>query len=488
MPDVAGLRKVWTRHGPILIIMVGVLVVFGPAIFGPFHLDDYTLFSDPVVTSVSGGWRVWGLLQTRPLTYFTFWLNYQLGGDNPIGYHLVNLILHLAAVLLFYRTLERMFGGNAAFLAAALFALHPIQTEPVTYVFARAILISAIFCLLSLRFWFDEQYGPAVVCFGLALLGKEECVAFPLFLLMIRRRILPALCMLCLSLAAGLRVLLAIKLLGISGAGANAGISPLEYLSTQGTVILRYLRLLLVPYGFTFDPDIPIVRNWQAWASWLLLAGLVALFWKVHRNGKWLAAGLVLLIPSSTIFPAADIAADRRMYLPMIAFATFAGLALARRHWRKALVPAAAALALISAYRVHIWGNERTLWAEAVRQAPRKLRPRILLSRASDTSTALAILDDAQVIAPADARVPIEKGLRLIEANPQLALVEFERAVSLAPSDPEALNNLGVALARLGRRNEAIEAFRRASAARPCSASTLANLRALGVTYPAPCK
>lgn len=108
-----------SRCGPILIVMAGALVVFGASLGASFHLDDYTLFSDPAITSPSGWWYVWRPLQTRPLTYFTFWLNYQLGGQNAIGYHAANLALHLFALWILYPVLLRLLGKKAAWIAVA---------------------------------------------------------------------------------------------------------------------------------------------------------------------------------------------------------------------------------------------------------------------------------------------------------------------------------------------------------------------------------
>ena len=478
-----------TANGPILSILLATLLVFGSGLGASFHLDDYTLFSDPAITSPSGWWQIWRGLQTRPLTYFTFWGNFQLGGQNSAGYHAVNLGLHLIAVALLYRVLGRVTGQKAALIAAALFAFHPIQTEAVMYVFERAILLATIFCLLSLEAWLDGRYWAAAAWFGLGLLAKEECVTFPLFLLLFRRALLPAAGMLCLSLAAGVRVLLAMKFLHVSGAGTAAGISPLEYFATQGTVILRYFRLLFIPYGFTFDPNIAIVRDWRGWWAWVVVLGTAALLWKFVRHGKWFAGGLILLAPSSSIFPAQDLAADRRLYLPMVAFAALAGLLLKDIDTRKVLIPAAVGLATISFFRAQVWRSEQALCTEAIRRAPTKLRPRILLARASPPGAALEILDAAEAIAPADPDPATEKGLRLLEMGlPEMALAEFERALALAPHEPRSLNNRGVALSRLGRREAAIEDFRQALRLDPCWPTPRENLELLGVEYPLPCR
>jgi protein O-mannosyl-transferase len=306
----AALQEKVATIGPLLFVLAVAFVTFSPSLGAFFHLDDYNLFSDTAIISPSGWWHVWRPMQTRPLTYFTFWLNYQLGGLNAAGYHAVNLALHLVAVWLLYGVFARHVGEGPALLAATVFALHPIQTEPIVYVFERATLLATVFCLLSMRSWLDGHWWSAAGWFALALLSKEECAAFPLFLLLLRWNLPAATGMLCLSLLAGARVLMVLKVLHIRGAGAGAGISPLAYFSTQGTVILRYLRLVLVPYGFTCDPDIPVVRDWRAWLAWAAIVAAATLLWKVHRHGKWFAAGLILLLPSSTIFPADDLAAD----------------------------------------------------------------------------------------------------------------------------------------------------------------------------------
>jgi peptidoglycan/LPS O-acetylase OafA/YrhL len=85
-----------------LLLLGAALAAFGASLFSGFHFDDYAIFSDPVLTSFSGWMGIWALRRTQPLTNLTFWLNYLVGGRDPLGYHLLNLALHLGAVLLAY--------------------------------------------------------------------------------------------------------------------------------------------------------------------------------------------------------------------------------------------------------------------------------------------------------------------------------------------------------------------------------------------------
>ena len=444
-------------------------------------MDDYSLFAGHAV-------------QTRPLLYATFWLNDKLNGQNPLPWHAFNLALHLAAVVLLRIVLARMIPAPAALAAAAIFALHPFAAEPVNYVFARSTLLCTALCLASLNDWTRGHYWRAVPWFAAALLAKEECVAFPALLVLLYfsatrepRQRAPIAVMFALSLAAGLHIIIVGILTPGSGIATQAGISPIAYLLTQGEVILRYLRLLVIPWGFTVDPDIGLASGWIPIAAWAALFGLgVLAAWRFGRAGFWFLAGLVLLLPSSSIFPAADLAADRRMYLPMIAFSASIALLLPKRPL--VLIPILAVLTVLSIQRTQVWRTEESLWTDAVEKAPHKIRPRIQLARALPPDRGIELLEQTKPIAPNDPRVASEQGrLYLRAGNPNQALIEFGRALALDPSDAGALNNRGAALLAMGQTKAAIEDFQHALARDPCQLDARHNLLHLGIaTTPAP--
>src|ERR1035441_218384 len=171
-----------------LILLAAALIAFGASLGSGFHFDDYAIFSDPALQSARGWLDVWAPLQTRPLTYLTFWLNRQLGAGDPLGYHLFNLLFHLAAVLVAWECLRRLLPERAALVAGVLFALHPIQSEAVDYVWARGIVLAALFCFAALWQWLEGRAWIAVACFAGALLAKEECAAFPLLVIWLEWR------------------------------------------------------------------------------------------------------------------------------------------------------------------------------------------------------------------------------------------------------------------------------------------------------------
>src|ERR1019366_4139696 len=178
--------------------------------------------------------------------------------------------------------------------------------------FARATLLATLLVLASWWCWSEGRPWMALAWFAAALLAKEECAAFPLFLLALwlwgpqtgkrldLARKSAIACMLALSLAAGLRVIWAAREIPSAGVGSGAGISPFSYLAMQGVAILRYLAMLLVPWGFTVDPDITVAPLCRA-AAWavVMVATLVAL--RFRRAAFWFLAGLILLAPSSSI-------------------------------------------------------------------------------------------------------------------------------------------------------------------------------------------
>ena len=404
-------------------------------------------------------------------------------------------------MVLLFDVLKRLIPPKGAWIAAAIFAVHPFQAEPVNYIFARSITLATVLCLASLASWVRGHRWWAVAWFGAALLAKEECVAFPAVLLLlegwkwrqqrerrpeVNRALGPILAMFALSILAGVRVLSAIaENPGVPAAG-QAGISWQSYGLAQGFVMLRYLRMLLLPWGYSVDPDIAVPSAWLGGLAWLAVGLLVSIAVIAAMRGKqaglWLLAGFILLLPSSSILPVADLAADRRLYLPMIGFAAAAGLLL-ERIWPTAVIALLTVLAAFSVVRTQTWRTEASLWQDAVQKAPDKVRPKIQLARAVEPARALEILQEAQRIAPDNPLVPSDVGrIYLSLGKPALALMAFGRALALEPGSADALNNRGAALLALNQQQAARADFERALAIDACQFDARLNLERLGVT------
>jgi len=442
------------------------------ALPGVFVFDDYSLLAQP---------PAWAdflrLEQTRPLTYLSFLLNHWVG-----GWHLFNLAGHLLCVWLLDRIARRVLPIDLAWVAPFLFAVHPLLSEPIHYVFARSSLLATLFCLAALDAWTRERRWEAVVWFVPALLAKEECVAFPLALALLRPAWGPVGAMLALSLAAGLRVLYATKVVVGAGSGFDAGISPGQYFLAQGTVIWSYLLRCVVPFGLTLDPAAPSAGFEAGVLGWVLLTVVTAVaLWRGHPAGRWFAVRVVLLLPSSSVLPAADLIAWRRMYLPMTAFCLAAAYGLPKR----SQVAVVLVLASLSGARAIVWRSEAGLWREAMSAAPEKLRPRLQLARLASPAEALVILAAAEQIAPGDASIASLKGRAYLQqGDPARALGEFGKALAQRPDDPKAILNRGVALEALGQSEAAKADFIRALERDPCQAQARENLLRVGGTPP----
>ncbi|MGC4052054.1 MAG: tetratricopeptide repeat protein [Paludibaculum sp.] len=294
------------------------------------------------------------------------------------------------------------------------------------------------------------------------------------------------------ALAAGLRTIYATSVVAGSGAGTQAGLSSFDYFSYQGVSIVRYLQLLLVPIGFTVDAEVR-VHPLAAALAWGVIAVVAILAWRTVRAaqpGFWILGGLLLLLPSSSIFPAEDLSADRRMYLPLFCFAALFGLLMQKAN-RKLLYGYAAILVVLSFAQTRVWMSPQSLWMEAARHAPTKVRPKRQLARVVQPAQAVELMEEAKLLAPDDGAVATDLGLSYLRANkPEMALGEFGRALALDPNSATAIHNRGMALLLLGQTDAAKGDFARALEKDPCLFDAHWNLRRLGVirTAPAGCR
>ena len=252
-----------------------------------------------------------------------------------------------------------------------------------------------------------------------------------------------------------------------------------EYLARQGAVITGYLLGLAIPL-YSIDPPSPPTSLWFLWGAVLLLASIASRRFSGARAGFWVLGGMALLLPSSSIFPAADVVAFRRMYLPLLAFAVALAMYLPKQTWILAL------LAGVSIYRCYVWANPERVWREAVHRNAYGLRPYIQLARTVEPDEAIRLLERAKTINPDSPLVFSELGRAyLTSGEPGKALGEFGRALAMAPDNPQALSNRGVALLMLKQTAAAKSDFERALEIDPCAFEARLNAVRMGL-HPAP--
>ena len=297
------------RHGWLfgLFLVAVTLMAYGPAWHAGFIWDDDAyLTQNPLLTAPDGLRRIWFSLQSPsqyfPLTYSTFYVERALWGLNPAGYHLVNLLLHAANALLVWRVLARL-RVPGAWLAAAIFALHPVQVESAAWITERKNVLMGFFFLLTLWGWIrfiDEQtarpwryYVLALVFYALALSAKTTACTLPAALLLILwlkkmsinwRRLAQVAPFVAMGIGMGLVTLWWER--HHQGTEGNLfGMGPVERVLVASRAVWFYAGKLLWPANLTFSyPRWKISASDAGAYGWVLAtAALGVVIWRARR-------------------------------------------------------------------------------------------------------------------------------------------------------------------------------------------------------------
>jgi protein O-mannosyl-transferase len=362
----------------------------------------------------------------RPMLNLVYWANYKAAGLDPYWFHAINLLLHGLCGVLAYLVARKIFALNgissgsgfariAPAAVAAIFLVHPLQTESVAYVAGRSELMCGIFLLLAWVLYLYRDDGPigflrssaVLIFFVLALATKEHAVVLPAVLLLCDytlhpdrpwetiRRNWKLYAPLGAGAIVGAVLVFLYVLRGARTAGFGvAGLSPQIYLYTQFRALVKYVSLFLFPVGQSVDHDFPISRSlWEhgSWAGLLVLVGIAGTAFHFRKKIPvlFLGAGLffIFLAPTSSVVPIQDVFVERRLYLPVFALSLLVmegarRLPLSRSQFIAGMVLVVIALSLATWRRNHVWGNAVGFWADTAESAPTKFRPRFQLAYA----------------------------------------------------------------------------------------------------------
>ncbi len=520
----------WGGYAAGVILAVAGIAAYHGTLGVPFLLDDDGAILENPALDLSHPWEVLfppvaATTAGRPLLNLSFAVQHALHGDAVWGYHLVNLAIHIVAGLALLGVLRRVFGAAAsidrarglrlasrvedglragpcfapasfagqaacgyesradwfALLGAAIWLLHPIQTEAVTYISQRAESMAGMFVLVALwlflRATLNTQHSTpnaqgtgwkaaCVAACAAGVLSKETAVVGPLLILLVDRVFVAG------SLGeawrmrkglylglAGCWVLLGALFLSVPaaqrGVAVGGGFFSLSYLVTQVGVVLYYLRLVFWPVGLVFDygPDDPPWALGAPVALGILVVVLVGVVWLWSVAARQAASGkrpamlmvalgvtafLVALAPSSSVVPLTfQPAAENRVYLALAAVvavivgAVAVGRTLNTQHATPdtqrgggrigliALAGLAVGLGVLTERRNAIYRDEYTIWADTAAKRPGNWRAQYNLA----------------LIAGGKAGQEGE------------AVARYEAALRLKPELPEAHNNIGALLA-----------------------------------------
>ena len=307
------------------------LAAYLPSLLGPFHFDDYNVIVDyPTVHAwstffdrASGG--------VRALLKASYVLNWTISPD-PLGFHLVNIALHAANTALLYFIGRQLIPDNVrnySLLPALLFALHPMQTEAVTYISGRSSSLMATFYLgAMLAYLRGAHWRWSCLLFVLALATRETAVTLPASLLLIEicrrtdwrtiaHRQAPHWAILA---VAGAVVLLNQRYSDLLAYGYGER-SLYDNVLTQIGAVSYLIWHLIALSDLNIDPALPTIKEWSPALAFqaILLLGLLAIGVANIRRRPWLAFGILWfflqLAPTNSIVPRIDAANDRQVYL-----------------------------------------------------------------------------------------------------------------------------------------------------------------------------
>lgn len=440
----------------------------------------------------------------RPVSYFSFALNYYFHQYDPKGYHVVNIIIHVInGILLFYflritlvlSGFRSPYLSAAAFFAALIWLVHPVQTQSVTYIVQRQNSLAAMFYLLSFLLYIRGRlaakkapgnpspylwWAGASIVWLLALGSKQTAATLPFFILLYEWFFFRDLSREWLK--HHLKYILGVVVLFGALAVLFSGVNPLEKFAalrdyanhqftmgervlTQFRVVIYYISLVLFPHParLNLDYDFPLSHSLLDPVTTLLSLGLIlglllaaVLLAKRERLISffifWYFGNLVI---ESSIIPLAVIY-EHRLYLPSMALCLLFVFILYRYIKQGRFVSIALSLVLVvlsvwTYQRNQVWRNPVTFWSDIVKKSGEKARPRNNLGNALYQA---GRIDDS--------------------------ISQFRRALEINPDYAEAHNNLGLSLAGRGKMEEAIEHFNEALRINPDYGKAHYNL---GTTY-----
>jgi Flp pilus assembly protein TadD len=523
-----------------LLLTAAVLAAYLPALRGGFIWDDdLHVTNNPTLRDWTGLKDIWfevgKTLQYYPLVHSSFWLEYHLWGLNPIGYHLVNVLLHALAAMLLYRLLTRL-RLPGAWLAAAIFALHPVCVESVAWISERKNVLSTVFYLAAalayLRYTQRSEVRPpssalrpppsgaywlALLLFVAALLSKTVACSLPAALLLVVwwkrgsltwRDVGPLLPFFVAGVALGLNTV-SLEKHQVGALGAEWSLTFWERCLVAGRALWFYAEKLVWPANLTFSyPRWEISPAvWWQWCFPVAALGVVAALWFLrHRLGR--GPLVAVLCFAGTLFPALgffdvypfrySFVADHFQYLASLGLLALAGAGIhSACGWLargKRFVPPAVCGVLLPTLGVLTWrqcgmyADMETLWRTTIARNPRCSMAYNNLGHwffeGKRLAEAVRYFRQAVELQPDNGEAHNNLGTALLQQGQvDEAIGHFARALAIIPNDGAIHGNLGNALAQQGRMVEALRHYEKALSlepANPLCANNLAWLLATG--------
>lgn len=516
------LRKNWLCA---LLICAVVLVAYWPAYTAGFLWDDYTMVTDSAL--LRGPLRlIWFSAVPAdyfPLTYSSLWVEWRLWGENPMGYHIVNVVLHALSCVIFWRVLVRL-KLPGAFLAAMLFAVHPVNVESVAWVAERKNALAMVFYMLTawsfVCFAQTRKLGFYVLSLGaflLSLLAKTSVVAWPVVAVGIfyfcqktsakqnatQEKPFRAVAVSVVWVLPFFLVSLGLGLLTIwfqyHRAIGNDVIHHHDFLTRlagAGCAVWFYLWKALVPYPLSFVYPMWNIDSHSLAVFLPAIALVVAVGVLLWRRASWSNAvlwGLIyfvlLLAPVlgfiNIYFQRYSYVADHWQYFALPAVTVLVALALTRVKLQQTVgVVLVAVFAVMTFARARVYHDEETIWQDTLAKNPNCWvaynNLAYLRQHAGNTAAACELYEKSISIFPDQAEAHNNLGCALLNTDRTTeALEHLQTASRINPDYPTVYYLLGSGYQRLGKTAEAIDAYRNAIRSEPKYSPAYNNLACL---------
>ncbi len=506
------------KTSPLLtfLLIMGTALAYSSSFQCPFLLDDDSMLQILSAPNVTLGKLI---TQGRPMLHLSFALNYALTGTQVFSYHALNLMIHVCTSLVLFGLIRRTllspklnagygdFSSGLAWTIALLWAVHPLQTQSVTYLTQRGESLMGLFYLLTLysvarSIESSERTGmrwmwPAILSSALGMATKEVMVTAPLLAILydriffskswrelLKKRVgmYLALCTTWIVLFATIIFRERLQMPVSAGFGLQ-GITPLAYLISEPGVLLHYVRLAFWPRPLCFDYLWPVAENFKdaALPALVILIFFLGTVVGILQNSPLGFLGMsffLILAPTSSVMPIKDLAAEHRMYLPLaavlssIVFGTFSLLNARGIKKEKsfrlilfAAIPFVILFGVLTFQRNLDYKSAISIWEDTVRKRPKNYRAQnnlgaLLVNERRETE-ARGRFEESLAINPeyADAHVNLANLLATEEKQTD-AINHYREALHLEPNNMSAHNNLANLLTGKRDFDEAIGHYR----------------------------
>lgn len=484
-----------------LICIVGI-VSYSNILRNSFVYDDISIIvENPAIKQLNVA-KIYAANSARFIGIVTFAVNYWLGGTQVFGYHLVNILIHIAMALSMYlfivllaRSVLNKQGNAIALLSALLFVSHPLSTQAVTYTSQRFASLAALFYVITLTAYLVARQTGRKIYYIFSFLSmlaafftKENTFTLPFAILLLEltiviraheKKIFRA-GIVCSYFLATVIVLLVTRIIPVAMTGdeesggversifiAQSGDIPQEsYIRTQPSVLVTYMKLLVVWTGQNLDYEYTLVERIGQREFIIPFGILLGIFlfglWQYNRR-KLLFFGIffffITISLESSFIPIADVIAEHRVYLPSVGFflleAVFLLWMSRKTHLpRKMLYIVIFCIVLIYSYNTYqrnkVWRDDVSLFTDIVKKSPHKAKPRANLGAA------------------------LLKQNRLDEA-----LIQLEKAARLDRRYAFIYNDIGIVYERRGNTEEALRYYRIALSREPTYPRARNNIASL---------